>query len=576
MEAAPEGRGSEPDRSDRGHQDDYGRTGEPEERAQPGKPYVKLSRLGVMLALFGGLALWRGLPILVIVAGIILMIFFHEMGHFVMARRAGMKVTEFMIGFGPRIVSFRRGEVEYGLKAIPAGAYVKIIGMANIEDVPPEDEAKTYRQKGYWARMGVAVAGSTMHFIMALVLIVISFVFVGRQSEERWAVATIAPGSAADLAGVRKGDRVASMDGVAVRTHDEMAAQAQKHPGDVIPVVVVRDGKRVELTADISSRFFVFGTNGGEFQVYENGSGGLSISLGDGNRLEGAGLRDGDTLQAIDGRRVTSAAEARELFSARSIRTSGNADLTVVHQNGRTAEVTIDVGSQLGLERSMGFFGVGKKLVPEKMSVVEAVPASHHRRDAVAVLVELIERLDGLEVDIAFDTVDHGVKVFPRNPVPRHGGLKCRPYLVRGGPSVERRHHVPPPPLERLTRFRARFVAQIVANAHEGVHRAHGVVLRFRKQRERVIEILGAILGELAAPVVGELDWLAYAARKTHRVTPRSKMPTRSTFEIAGRAFNTSKFCASILSRIASPPRLNNSRSSAKRRFTIPMSGRPS
>ncbi len=74
------------------------------------------------------------------------MIFLHELGHFLTAKRAGMKVTEFFLGFGPRLWSFQRGETEYGVKAIPAGAYVRIIGMNNLEEVPPEDEARTYRQ----------------------------------------------------------------------------------------------------------------------------------------------------------------------------------------------------------------------------------------------------------------------------------------------------------------------------------------------------------------------------------------------------------------------------------------------
>ncbi len=84
---------------------------------------------------------------LVIVLGIIFLVFLHEMGHFLAAKRAGMKVTEFFIGFGPRIWSFTRGETEYGIKVAPLGAYVKIIGMNNLEEVPIEDEARTYRQK---------------------------------------------------------------------------------------------------------------------------------------------------------------------------------------------------------------------------------------------------------------------------------------------------------------------------------------------------------------------------------------------------------------------------------------------
>src|SRR5690606_16794967 len=86
------------------------------------------------------------------------------------------------IGFGPRIWSFQRGETEYGVKAIPAGAYVKIIGMHNIETVDPADEARTYRQKSFGKRVGVAVAGSTMHFILAIGLIYVALVGIGQPS----------------------------------------------------------------------------------------------------------------------------------------------------------------------------------------------------------------------------------------------------------------------------------------------------------------------------------------------------------------------------------------------------------
>ena len=103
------------------------------------------------------------------IAALVVMIFLHELGHFLTAKAAGMKVTEFFIGFGPRIWSFRRGETEYGLKVIPAGAYVKIIGMHNLDEFDPADADRTYMSKPFWRRLSVAVAGSTMHFLLALV-----------------------------------------------------------------------------------------------------------------------------------------------------------------------------------------------------------------------------------------------------------------------------------------------------------------------------------------------------------------------------------------------------------------------
>ena len=83
----------------------------------------------------------------------------------------GMKATQFFLGFGPRLWSFRRGETEYGVRALPLGAFVRIIGMNNMDEVPPADEARTYRQQSYPRRMLVISAGSLMHMLIAVVLL---------------------------------------------------------------------------------------------------------------------------------------------------------------------------------------------------------------------------------------------------------------------------------------------------------------------------------------------------------------------------------------------------------------------
>ncbi|NDH11117.1 MAG: RIP metalloprotease [Actinobacteria bacterium] len=94
------------------------------------------------------------------VVALIVMIFMHELGHYLTARWTGMKVTEFFIGFGPRLWSFRKGETEYGVKGIPAGAYVRIIGMNNLDPVEPGDEQRSYRVKSWPRKMLVVSAGS--------------------------------------------------------------------------------------------------------------------------------------------------------------------------------------------------------------------------------------------------------------------------------------------------------------------------------------------------------------------------------------------------------------------------------
>ena len=190
-----------------------------------------------------------------VVAALILMIMLHELGHFVMAKAAGMKVTEYFLGFGPRLWSIRRGETEYGVKAIPAGGYVKIVGMSNIEEVAPEDEPRTYRQKGYWRRLSVAVAGSTMHFIIAFLLLWVLFARVGIPDEDHplpvvGTVSALETGqSPAQKAGFQAGDRIVAVDGRPVTEWEGLPSYIRARPGTEITFDVMRGSERVQLKA---------------------------------------------------------------------------------------------------------------------------------------------------------------------------------------------------------------------------------------------------------------------------------------------------------------------------------------
>ena len=135
-----------------------------------------------ILALLAWLAV-ANIWMFIFVVGIIVSVFLHETGHFVTARLTGMKATQFFLGFGPRLWSFRRGETEYGVRALPLGAYVRIIGMSNMDEVPAEDEARTYRQQSYPKRMLVITAGSMMHMLIAIVLLFIVFSVRGQVAE---------------------------------------------------------------------------------------------------------------------------------------------------------------------------------------------------------------------------------------------------------------------------------------------------------------------------------------------------------------------------------------------------------
>ena len=117
-----------------------------------------------------GFAAGAGETVLLVLA-LIGCIVAHEFGHYITAKAAGIKVTEFFVGFGPRLWSVRRGETEYGVKGLPLGGYCRILGMNNLEEVDPADEPRTYRQAPLGRRLSVALAGSAMHFLIAVMVL---------------------------------------------------------------------------------------------------------------------------------------------------------------------------------------------------------------------------------------------------------------------------------------------------------------------------------------------------------------------------------------------------------------------
>jgi membrane-associated protease RseP (regulator of RpoE activity) len=238
------------------------RPAEPDVEPRPVEAKGQPIRLALLVAGILGLGFLLGLSMLIVILAIIVMVFFHELGHYLTAKAAGMKVTEFFIGAGPKLWSFRRGETEYGVKAIPVLAYVRIIGMTNLEEVPPEDEARTYRQKPYWRRLSVATAGSAAHFAMALICLVVLFagtgvpggrLFAKAETLDTWVVGTIAEDSAAATAGLEPGDEIISIDGRSTSTFGDVRDIVQPKAGESVEVVFARDGERQTIDAELGS-----------------------------------------------------------------------------------------------------------------------------------------------------------------------------------------------------------------------------------------------------------------------------------------------------------------------------------
>jgi RIP metalloprotease RseP len=210
-------------------------------------------RVALTLGLLVFAYLQFGVSAFYIVGALLVSIILHELGHYWVAKRSGMKVTEFFVGFGPRIWSMQRGETEYGLKAIPAGAYVKIIGMNEFEDIDPADEPRTYRAQGTFKRLFTVLAGPAMNLLIAMVLMTALFLVYGQESKA-WSVKGVQAGTSAAVAGILPDDKVLAVDGEPVGEWDDFRAQLSEKAGSPVVFTIERAGTRLDKPADLGWR----------------------------------------------------------------------------------------------------------------------------------------------------------------------------------------------------------------------------------------------------------------------------------------------------------------------------------
>jgi membrane-associated protease RseP (regulator of RpoE activity) len=224
------------------------------------------------------------LGVTLFVLALMVAIFLHEGGHFVTAKLFGMKVERFFLGFGPTLWSFRRGETEYGIKALPLGGFCKIAGMSPYESdsnfleedrsakvrrqpgpvappLPPQTPpSRQFRNKPAWQRAIVLAAGSFTHFLVAVVLIWVVLVTVGLGTGQatttiRQTVATTTAGdpAPAQAAGLRAGDQIVAVDGRRVATFEELRAALADKGGKQIEITFVRDGQEQSRTFEAAT-----------------------------------------------------------------------------------------------------------------------------------------------------------------------------------------------------------------------------------------------------------------------------------------------------------------------------------
>jgi regulator of sigma E protease len=266
----------------------------------------------------------------------------HEFGHFIVAKLLKIRVETFSVGFGPRLFGRKWGHTDYRVSAIPLGGYVKLGGdesNAPLEgqgatDIPPEE---MFNLRPRWQRILVALAGPVMNILTALAIPFAGALMYGVPATPSPVVSYSRPGGAAQIAGLKPGDRIVSFNGTENPTWDGIYGDALLSPDRPLPLIVDRNGERLALTIKPTPKtengetagFLDFIPDYGEVPVVIEG-------VNPDSPAAEAGLRPGDRVLKIDDENVKSAAHVTE-----HIRDRNNQPIQIVIQrNGKEVQVT--------------------------------------------------------------------------------------------------------------------------------------------------------------------------------------------------------------------------------------------
>jgi membrane-associated protease RseP (regulator of RpoE activity) len=188
------------------------------------------------------------LGILAFVVALLLSVMVHEFGHYITARKYGMWVSEFFVGFGKRIWSVQRGETEFGVKAIPAGGYCKIEGMSPNDEMPLGQEDRAFYKASSGKKLVVLGAGSFLHFVLGFVLLFTLFAGIGT-NQVLPVINEVVPNSAAQAAGIQVGDEIVSINGKRVTEWYKDVEVIRESKGRELSLVLSRNGEEISVTA---------------------------------------------------------------------------------------------------------------------------------------------------------------------------------------------------------------------------------------------------------------------------------------------------------------------------------------
>lgn len=201
-------------------------------------------------------------------------IFVHELGHYLVAKSTGIRVEEFSLGMGPQIIGRKKGETLYSLRALPLGGYCKMTGENVVESEDKVIDSKRFDQKPIWVRASVLIAGSMMNFILGIIIFVLIFTAIGIPYLTD-NIGNVMPGSVAEEAGIQPGDKIISIDGEKVNSWEEVTAIIHQSSGKELHLGIERGKDTFEVTVipqyDVKNKIGLIGITSQEPQWQKMG-----------------------------------------------------------------------------------------------------------------------------------------------------------------------------------------------------------------------------------------------------------------------------------------------------------------
>jgi regulator of sigma E protease len=326
----------------------------------------------------------------VVVLGVL--VFIHELGHFLVAKRSGVGVLKFSLGFGPKLVGVKRGDTEYLISALPLGGYVKMIGEDPGDESPEAaDPERSFSRKSVGTRAQIILAGPLANLLFPIVIFWGVFTFVG-QPYFLPILGTPEPNSPAAQAALAVGDEVKALDGRPIERWDEIEAAVASSSGKKLSLTVARDGRTMDVSVEprAAKTQDLFGQESETWDLGVHPI--LSTRIGQvlpGHVAQQAGLKSGDRIVALDGIPVAEwdqLAKAIHGSPGKSIRLS-------VEREGRRFDVAVipRVSKQRGEggDEEVGLIGIGP--APEshyhRLGVVSAAVAGVKKTTDLSVLI---------------------------------------------------------------------------------------------------------------------------------------------------------------------------------------------